>query len=361
MPLHRPLFLLPPESAHALAMFALETLAARPRLCAVVRERLAFAGASLETTAFGLRFPNPVGVAAGFDKDGRVVAALESLGFGFVEVGTVTPMPQPGNEGLRIARLVGERALVNRLGFPSHGARAVAARLRGRAHGVPLGINIGPNSATPPERSSPDYLDALRTLYSAGDYFVVNISSPNTPRLRELHRGDLLDDLLAAVSGEITAQAAETSAKPKPLLLKVSPDVPVESLDGLAALIVRHRVAGVVVANTTVASPLVAQAGLGGGGLSGAPVRAMTTALVREFYRRLRGRADVIGVGGVFTARDAYEKIRAGASLVQVYTGFIHEGMGMVGRLCRGLAILLERDGMASIKDAVGVDAERGV
>lgn len=356
MALHGPLFLLPPESAHTLAMRTLEMLAARPRLCAVLRERLAFAGASLETTAFGLQFPNPVGVAAGFDKDGRAVAALESLGFGFVEVGTVTPMPQPGNDGPRIARLVVEQAVVNRLGFPSHGARAVAARLTRRVGRGPLGINIGPNRATPPQRAAGDYVEALRVLYPAGDYFVINISSPNTPGLRDLHRSDLLHELLSAFRGEIATQAAGRVAKP--FLLKVSPDLPTESLDDVAGMVVRHGAAGVVVANTTVASPLVERAGLGGGGVSGAPIRAMTTALVREFYRRLRGRAEVVGVGGVFTAQDAYEKIRAGACLVQVYTGFVYEGLGMAGRVCRGLGAMLARDGFKRIGDAVGADGE---
>jgi dihydroorotate dehydrogenase len=356
MALHRPLFLLPPESAHTLAMRTLEMVAARPRLCAVLRKRLAFAGASLETTAFGLRFPNPVGVAAGFDKDGRAVAALESLGFGFVEVGTVTPMPQPGNEGPRIARLVAERAVVNRLGFPSHGARAVAARLARRVGRGPLGINIGPNRATPPQRWAGDYVEALRVLYPAGDYFVINISSPNTPGLRDLHRSDLLHELLSAFRGEIATQAAGSAGAPKPFLLKVSPELPLEDLDTVADAVVRHGVAGVIVANTTVASPLIDRANLRGGGLSGAPIRAMTTALVREFYRRLRGRAEVVGVGGVFTAADAYEKIRAGASLVQVYTGFVFEGVAMAGRLCRGLAAMLQRDGWRNVRDAVGSD-----
>ncbi len=354
MVLHRTLFLLPPESAHALAMRTLEIVAARPRLCAVLRKQLAFAGASLETTAFGLRFPNPVGVAAGFDKDGRAVAALESLGFGFVEVGTVTPMPQPGNEGPRIARLVAERAVVNRLGFPSHGARAVAARLARRVGRGPLGINIGPNRATPPQRWAGDYVEALRVLYPAGDYFVINISSPNTPGLRDLHRSDLLHELLSAFRGEIATQAAGSAGAPKPFLLKVSPELPLEDLDTVADAVVRHGVAGVIVANTTVASPLIDRANLRGGGLSGAPIRAMTTALVREFYRRLRGRAEVVGVGGVFTAADAYEKIRAGASLVQVYTGFVYEGIGLPARICRDLVAILERDRWQTIRDVVG-------
>jgi dihydroorotate dehydrogenase len=354
---HRPLFLLPAETAHTAAIRALEALARRPRLRAALRRRLAFAHPGLETTACGLRFPNPIGVAAGFDKDGRIVDALESLGFGFVEVGTVTPAPQPGNDGPRMARLVAERAIVNRLGFPSEGADAVAARLARRRPGIPVGINVGPNRATPPAGWTGDYVEALRVLYDAGDYFVINISSPNTPGLRDLHRSDLLDDVLSALRAEVAARAARSGGSPKPVLLKVSPDVPADGLDDIAALVVRHGVAGVVVANTTIASPLVERAGLGGGGVSGAPIRAVSTALVREYYRRLRGRAEIVGVGGVFGAEDAYEKIRAGASLVQVYTGFVYEGPGLAGDACRGLAALLRRDGFDRVADAIGADA----
>jgi dihydroorotate dehydrogenase len=357
MRVHAPLFWLPPEAAHATAVRALDLAGRRPGLRRLLRARLAFASPLLETTCFGLRFPNPVGVAAGFDKDGRAVAALESLGFGFVEVGTVTPRPQPGNDGPRLARLPAERALVNRLGFPSAGAEAVAARLARTPRTVPLGVNVGRNKATELARSVDDYVVALRTLYATGDYFVVNISSPNTPGLRDLHRTDLLDELLAAVRGEMAALAARAGAAAKPLLLKVSPDLPEASLDAVAARVVRHGAAGVVVANTTVASPLVARANIGGGGLSGAPIRGLIARLVREFHRRLRGRAEVVGVGGVFTADDAYAMLRAGASLVQVYTGLVYEGPGMAGRVCRGLAARLARDGVGSVREIVGADA----
>ncbi|MDR7495339.1 MAG: quinone-dependent dihydroorotate dehydrogenase [Armatimonadota bacterium] len=357
MRIHAPLFWLPPEAAHAAAVATLELVGRRPALRRLLRARLAVANPLLETTCFGLRFPNPLGVAAGFDKDGRAVAALESLGFGFIEVGTVTPRPQPGNEGPRLARLPAERALVNRLGFPSEGAGAVAARLARTPRTAPLGINVGRNKATEVARSADDYIVALRTLYAVGDYFVVNISSPNTPGLRDLHRGDLLGELLAALRGEIGTQAARVGAPPKPFLLKVSPDLPEASLDEIAGLVIRHGAAGVVVANTTVDSPLIARANVGGGGLSGAPIRALVRRLVREFRRRLRGRAEVVGVGGVFGADDAYAMLRAGASLVQVYTGFVYEGPGMAGRVCRGLVALLARDGVRSVREIVGVDA----
>jgi dihydroorotate dehydrogenase len=354
---HAPLFWLPPETAHAAALRVLEACGRRAHLRRSIRARLAYASPALETTCFGLRFPNPLGVAAGFDKDGRAVAALESLGFGFVEVGTVTPRPQPGNERPRLARLPAERALVNRLGFPSEGAEAVAARLSRIPRAAPLGVNLGRNTATAVERSVDDYLAALRVLHPAGDYFVVNISSPNTPGLRDLHRADLLDELLSALRGEIDGLAARAGGPAKPFLLKVSPDLPEASLDEVAGLVVRHGAAGVVVANTTADAPLAARANLGGGGLSGAPIRGMITGLIRRFHRRLRGRADVVGVGGIFTAADAYEMIRAGAALVQVYTGFVYEGPGMAGRVCRGLAAQLAHDGLRSVREAVGVDA----
>lgn len=357
MRVHAPLFWLPPEAAHAAAVRALEAAGRHPGVRRLLRARLAFASPLLETSCFGLRFSNPLGVAAGFDKDGRAVAALESLGFGFVEVGTVTPRPQPGNDGPRLARLPAARALVNRLGFPSDGAEAVAARLSRMPRAAPLGVNVGRNKATEVARAVDDYVVALRTLYAAGDYFVVNISSPNTPGLRDLHRGDLLDELLSALRAEIGAQAARADAAAKPFLLKVSPDLPEASLDEVAALVLGHGAAGVVVANTTVDSPLVARANIGGGGLSGAPIRTLIARLVREFHRRLRGRAEVIGVGGVFGAQDAYALIRAGAALVQVYTGFVYEGPGMAGRVCRGLAALLARDGVRSVREIVGADA----
>lgn len=351
---HRPLFWLPPEAAHRTAIRVLELASWSPRLRALLRARLAFHDPRLETTCFGLRFPNPIGIAAGFDKDARAVAALEALGFGFVEVGTVTPRPQSGNEGPRLARLPAERALVNRLGFPSEGAEAIAARLSRTTRSVPVGINVGPNKATPAERRVNDYVASLRVSYPHGDYFVVNISSPNTPGLRALHRSDLLDELLSAFHEEIAAQACRSGQTPKPFLVKVSPDLPPEALDTTADLVLRHGAAGVVVANTTVNSPLVAKARIGGGGLSGAPIRGMITALVREFHRRLRGHAEVVGVGGVFTAEDAYEMIRAGASLVQVYTGFVYEGLPMAGRICRGLAGILEREGPPNVRAAIG-------
>jgi dihydroorotate dehydrogenase len=355
--LHYALHVLPSETAHHVAISGMEWAGRKPGLLQFLRARYAFESPKLETTCFGLRFPNPIGMAAGFDKDGRAVAALESLGFGFIEVGTVTPLAQPGNEGPRLARLPAHRALVNRLGFPSEGAEAVAERLRATRHQVPLGINVGRNKATAVERSVHDYVDALRILYDCGDYFVGNISSPNTPGLRDLHRRDLLDELLGSMRDEIARLAVARGGAAKPFLLKVSPDVSPENLETVANSVVANGVAGLIVANTTVNSKLVAEARIGGGGLSGPPILDLVISVVREFYRRVGTRLPIIGVGGVHSADSAYRMMRAGASLVQVYTGFVYEGLGLPGRICRGLVERLDRDGLPNPAAAVGKDA----
>jgi dihydroorotate dehydrogenase len=354
---HYALHMLPAETAHRFAISAMESAGHRPGVLRFLRDRYAFESPKLETTAFGLRFPNPVGIAAGFDKDGRAVSALDSLGFGFIEVGTVTPLAQPGNEGPRLARLPVHRALVNRLGFPSEGAEAVAERLRATRPRVPMGVNVGRNKATAVERSVHDYVDALRILYDCGDYFVGNISSPNTPGLRDLHRRDLLDELLGTLRAEIEKLAAARGGAPKPVLLKVSPDLSAENLETVAQSVLANGVAGVIIANTTVNSKLVAEARIGGGGLSGPPILDLVVSVVREFYRRVGAKIPLIGVGGVHSADSAYRMIRAGATLVQVYTGFVYEGLGLPGRMCRGLAERLDRDGLPNVAAAVGRDA----
>jgi dihydroorotate dehydrogenase len=355
--LHSVLHLLPPESAHHLAITGMEWAGRRPSLVRFLRGRYAFESPRLASTCFGLDFPNPVGIAAGFDKDGRAVRALESLGFGFIEVGTVTPLAQPGNEGPRLARLPAQRALVNRLGFPSEGAEAVAERLRGVRLRVPMGVNVGRNKATAVERSVHDYVDALRIVYDCGDYFVGNISSPNTPGLRDLHRRDLLDELLVTMRAEVERLAAAQGGAPKPFLLKVSPDLSPENVQTVAESVLANSVAGLIVANTTVGSKLVAEARIGGGGLSGPPIFDLVVSVVRDFYRRVGARVPVIGVGGVDSAESAYKMIRAGASLVQVYTGFVYEGLALPGRICRGLVERLDRDGLPGVGAAVGRDA----
>jgi dihydroorotate dehydrogenase len=220
-----------------------------------------------------------------------------------------------------------------------------------------MGINVGRNKATAVERSVHDYVDALRILYDCGDYFVGNISSPNTPGLRDLHRRDLLDELLSSMRAEVERLTVAQGGAPKPFLLKVSPDLSAENLETVVQSVLASGVAGLIVANTTVNSKLVAEARIGGGGLSGPPILDLVVSVVRESYRKVGARIPIIGVGGVHSADSAYRMIRAGASLVQVYTGFVYEGLGLPGRICRGLVERLDRDGLENLSAAVGKDA----
>jgi dihydroorotate dehydrogenase len=332
------LFLLPPEVAHALGILMLRVLGVlgrRPRL------------PDLSSRVAGLSFPTPIGVAAGLDKDGVAVAGLFAIGFGFVEVGTLTPRAQPGNPRPRLFRLPAHRALINRMGFNNGGAEAAAQRLRRvRDRPGPLGVNIGKNKDTPLERAADDYLACVDALGGVADYLVVNASSPNTPGLRALQE----PERLAALLGAIRARTQ------RPVFLKIAPDLEPEAIDAAVDTAAACGVAGLICTNTTVARPVVGRHAGEPGGLSGAPLRELATAVVRRAYRRAAGRLAIIGVGGIFTADDAYAMIRAGAALVQVYTGFIYEGPGLAARLARDLAARLLRDGL-SLADAVGKDA----
>jgi dihydroorotate dehydrogenase len=333
------LFLLPPELAHAVAMLGLRLLGRAAPVCRSLRRLAALP--DLTTRVAGLSFPTPIGLAAGLDKDGVAVAALFGLGFGFVEVGTITPRPQPGNSRPRLHRLRAQGALVNRMGFNNHGAAAAARRLaRLRFRPAPLGVNIGKNRDTPLEHAAADYVACAEALGDVADFLVVNASSPNTPCLRALQEPERLGALLATV-------LARTA---KPVFLKIAPDLAPEAIDAAVDTAAAAGAAGLICTNTTVAH------GHGEGGLSGRPLRDPSTEVVRRAYRRAAGRLPIIGVGGVFSPEDAYAKIRAGASLVEVYTGFIYEGPGLAARLARGLAALLARDGL-TLADAVGKDA----
>jgi len=297
-------------------------------------------------------FPNPIGIAAGFDKDARAPDALLRLGFGFVEVGTVTPLPQPGNPGPRLFRLEADGALINRLGFNSGGLDRFVARLRGRNRGAGIvGANLGRNrdSADPVA----DYAVGVRRAAPYADYLVVNVSSPNTPGLRDLQARAPLEELLRGV----LAARAEAGVDP-PLLIKIAPDLsPAECAD-IAAVALAAGIDGIIVANTTVARPpdLRSQAAGEPGGLSGRPLFASSTAILSEMYRLTEGRLPLIGTGGVAGAADAYAKIRAGASLVQLYTALVFAGPALLGEIKAGLAGLLVRDGFRSVADAVGAD-----
>jgi dihydroorotate dehydrogenase len=345
------LFRLDPERAHRLAHAALHRIPA-----AVARARRPPLPASLATRCFGLDFEGPVGLAAGFDKGEVALPGLFALGFSHVEIGTVTPRPQPGNDPPRLFRLVEHRALVNRMGFNNAGAEACARRLAAlpaAARLGPIGVNVGKNKATPNASAADDYLACIDRLHPHADYLVVNISSPNTPGLRQLQERDQLDALLRACRERL-----DQVAPGKPLLVKLAPDLELDALDEAVDVAVAAGVAGIVATNTTLSRagverhPRAAEAG----GLSGAPLEARATEVVRRCYARAAGRIPIVGCGGVMDAEGAYAKIRAGASLVQLYTGLIYGGPGVVRRIHAGLARHLARDGFASLAEAVGAD-----
>ncbi len=294
---------------------------------------------------FGLRFPNPVGLAAGFDKNGVAVPALAALGFGFVEIGTVTARPQPGNPRPRLFRLPQDAALINRMGFNNAGAAAIATHLAQLPRiGVPLGISLGKSKVTPLDEAVDDYLAALEPLYPYGDYFAVNISSPNTPGLRALHERERLDALLAALTVRLRERAAvEGRSAPKPLLLKLAPDLDDAALEEVVAVACARGVSGLIAVNTTVAregmglrapEALPAEAG----GLSGRPLLSRALEVVARLHALAGERLPLVGCGGIFTADDAQRMLDAGAALVQLYTGFIYEGPLVARRIARALA-----------------------
>ena len=328
---------LEPERAHCLTLSLLATLQRVPLGASVVERIGGGRGAGLGFEWRGLRFTNPVGIAAGWDKDGRVPRMAEALGAGFVEVGTVTPLPQPGNPGRRIFRLQSRDALVNRLGFPSKGAAKVAANLsRHRPKRAPVGVNIGKNAATPLDSAADDYAACLRALHAAADYFVVNVSSPNTPGLTSLQSPEALDGLLAALD---EARRGPSGGTPKPLLVKLSADLNPSEIDEAAAVCRRRGVDGAIAVNTSLDPALRSEEARElEGGLSGRPIfgRAL------DAVERLRAAGPpeflIIGAGGVFGPDDALRLLNAGADAVQVYTGLVYRGPGLLAEIKRGLA-----------------------
>jgi len=308
----------------------------------------------LETTVSGIRFPSPLGLAGGFDKAARAMEAWPALGFGFVEVGTVTALPQPGNPRPRLFRLPEDEALINRLGFNSPGADAVAARLaalRRRRYPIPLAVNIGRSRAVGNEAASDDYAVSLDRLHAFADFLVVNLSSPNTPGLRALQMREAAVPLLDRLA------ARNRALGEKPLFVKVAPDLTEGELEEIVSAL-DGRAHGLVAANTTVRRDGLRSAARDeAGGVSGRPLRDLATRTIRTLWRLTRGRVPIIGVGGIFTAEDAYEKIKAGAALVELYTGFVYGGPGAPRRIARGLRTLLARDGFQSLSQAVGVEA----
>ena len=330
------LFQLDAERAHHLVFDNLRRAARVPGTNALLRGLYDYQHPGLQREVFGLKFPNPVGLAAGFDKNAVLTDELAALGFGFVEIGTVTPRPQPGNPAPRLFRLPQDEALINRMGFNNDGAEAVAARLASRKNRLLIiGGNIGKNKDTPNADAAQDYLAAFRALADVVDYFVVNVSSPNTPGLRELQDKKPLMELLAQVQEQNQARA-----QPRPLLLKIAPDLSDAQLDDILDIARETNLAGLVATNTTISrADLSADASyvasLGAGGLSGRPLRARATEVIRYLARRSSGNLPIIGAGGIHSPEDAREKLNAGATLIQLYTGFIYEGPGLVGRINR--------------------------
>jgi dihydroorotate dehydrogenase len=347
------LFLLPAETAHRVT-FGLLRVALAPRpLRRLARRALAPRDPALVTHAFGLTFPSPVGLAAGFDKDAAGFRQLGALGFGFVEVGTVTPRPQPGNPKPRLFRLKDDRALINRLGFNNKGMAAARERLERGRDGVVVGVNVGRNKTTPDDQAVDDYVAAARTLAPTADYVVVNVSSPNTPGLRDLQAADRLRPLLTSVREAIGA---------KPLLLKIAPDLAPEDVDAVADLALELKLDGIIATNTTIeranltAGEAVIQA-IGAGGLSGRPLGEASLRLLRRLRARVGERLILVAAGGIEDADDAWARIQAGATLVQLYTGFVYGGPTAPASVARGLAAKARTHGYARVQEAVGGSA----
>ncbi|HYG63942.1 MAG TPA: quinone-dependent dihydroorotate dehydrogenase [Thermoanaerobaculia bacterium] len=344
--LRRLLFGLDAETSHEIGIAGLEAIQALPSLARRLEERNFVADERLGQTLFGRAFANPVGLAAGFDKNGVGIAALPALGFGFAEVGTVTPLAQPGNPRPRLFRHPAARSLQNALGFNNQGMEALRRRLEAAWPArIPLGVNIGKNKTTPPEAALADYETLLRGLSPLCDYLVINLSSPNTPGLRDLQNEGFVRTLLGLAAG-ITAQ---------PVLVKIAPDLDPEAAAGLAETAVEAGAAGIVATNTTTDYALLPGA-RDSGGLSGEVLREKSFRVFDAVARRLFGRTVLVSVGGIGSGAEAWRRIRAGASLVQVYTALVYQGPSLPRRINEELLALMERDGVKRLADAVGAD-----
>jgi len=355
------LFRLPPETAHELA---LHSLSLAPRLTETLLGDRFKRSPFGKLGRFGLTFSNPVGLAAGFDKDGIALESLAALGFGFIEAGTVTYHPQPGNERPRLFRLPQDKALINRAGFNNEGAAAFAQRVKNNRPACVLGVSIGKSKVVALEDAVADYLKSFEVVYPIADYVAINVSSPNTPRLRELQQAEQLEELLRALQ----ERNRELSQQPDgrgvlPLLIKLSPDLDRDELQNVVAVAQRNKVAGLIAANTTTArEPLETSSeevrACGEGGLSGAPLRRRSREMIAMLYSMTEGSLPLIGVGGIFTAEDAWEMISAGASLLQIYTGFIYEGPSIARKINEGLRRIISSKGFVSFDEAVGSRAK---
>ena len=341
------LYTFDPETAHGLALLSLRLLPARQGLAP---------HPALHQFVAGLSFPNPVGLAAGFDKDGVVAHRMAALGFGFAELGTLTPLPQQGNPKPRLFRLTKDKAIINRMGFNNGGQAAAVDRFQARDQpkSLRIGVNIGTNKDSADRVR--DYARGAAAMAPYADYLAVNISSPNTPGLRALQDPAALDDLLLQVKAALNEAVPRN---PPPVFLKVAPDLTSADIDDICRISLARGMDGLIVSNTTIERPpLASRDSEQSGGLSGAPLRDLAQTRIADFHRALGGALPLIGVGGIATAQHAYARIRAGASLVQLYTALIYEGPKVATRINAGLVRLLARDGLANIADAVGLDAK---
>jgi len=359
------LFALPTELSHALASGSLRLASAIPVVRSLIEATASCHHPALEMELFGVRFPNPVGLAAGWDKDARYIRGARLIGMGFTELGTVTPRPQPGNPRPRLFRIPEQEALLNRMSFNNRGADAMVHRLsrirarRGRP--VPIGVNIGKNRDTPLERAVEDYEYCMKLLHPMADYLVLNISSPNTPGLRDLQAPELLEALLTHIIPRLREAEAAAGREQTPVLVKLGPDREMDSLPAIVEAARRAGVSGFVATNTTDRrEDLPSRWQEEEGGLSGAPLAERSRAMVAELYRLSGGEVSIIAVGGIAGPAEAYRRIRAGASLIQIYTGLVYEGPRLARAICRGLVDLLRKDGLQHLSEAVGADHRPG-
>jgi dihydroorotate dehydrogenase len=348
------LFALDAERSHDLTLGLLRTAYRVPGARALVRRCYADRTTPLPVEVLGLRFPNPVGLAAGLDKEARCLAPLLDLGFGFLELGTVTPQPQPGNPKPRLFRLTRHAAIINRMGFNSSGLAAFLVNLAAQPRRGIIGINLGKNKFTLDTQAIDEYLTGLRAVYAHADYVTLNISSPNTPGLRALQEEAPLAALLSALKHE-QGLLARTHGRYVPIAVKIAPDLDDSGIDTIARLLLAHSLDGVIATNTTITRPGLEQEPQARetGGLSGRPLRTLSTQVIRRLYAILQGRIPIIGVGGIGSADDAWEKLVAGADLVQLYTAFIFQGPGVVGEIVRGLTEKVRVHGATSLSDAL--------
>lgn len=334
----KPLFFLKkPEDAHHLTFDLTKLTFNLPIINSLVKSTFELDDTRLEREVFGLKFKNPVGLAAGFDKDAKLIDEMAMLGFGFIEIGTLTPKPQEGNPQPRLFRLPQDEALINRMGFNNGGVLAAVERLKQRKSDVIVGGNIGKNKVTPNENAADDYLFCLEALHPFVDYFVVNVSSPNTPNLRDLQEKEPLKQLLGAVKS-----ANDKKSKPKPILLKIAPDLSNGQLDDMVEIVRETGIDGVIATNTTLdrsnlSTPQPEVEAIGAGGVSGKVLAKRSTEVIRYLHQKSNGAFPIVGVGGIFSAADAIEKLEAGASLIQVYSGMIYEGPALIKRIKKGL------------------------